>query len=110
MRVALKAFDAALPDLKTMRNVAEHIDDYAVDEGRDTKISRKQLEVSSNEDEKWCWLGFEMNVHEALLASVRLFEAMKACAPSVAERPKIEPKPTPIVPLSLVSLKAKHPV
>jgi hypothetical protein len=31
---ALVQFDKALPDLKKMRDVSEHIDDYAIDQGR----------------------------------------------------------------------------
>jgi len=98
MRVALKTFDAALPHLKKMRDVAEHIDDYAVDEGRDKSISRKALEVSSTEGETWTWLGFDMNAHEALLAGVALFEAMKVCGSLIKGRHNIAHEPVPIVP------------
>ena len=35
---ALKEFDASLPDLKRMRDVAEHIDDYAIDQGRQRSV------------------------------------------------------------------------
>lgn len=80
MSTALNVFDAALPNLKKMRDVAEHIDDYAVDHGRDANISRKALEVSSTDGERWQWLGFEMNIDNALSASVALFESLKDCA------------------------------
>jgi hypothetical protein len=80
IRVALKTFDAALPNLKKMRDVAEHIDDYAVDEGKDKNISRKSLEVSSSDGEVWQWLGFELDAGKALSASASLFGALKDCA------------------------------
>jgi hypothetical protein len=83
MREALVAFDRALPNLKKMRDVAEHIDDYAVDSGKDANISRKSLEVSASDGETWEWLGFEINVNEALSASVTLFEALKNCSASI---------------------------
>ena len=87
MRVALIAFDSALPHVKKMRDVAEHVDDYAVDKGRDKSISRKDLEVSSCDGETWQWLGFEMNVGEALSASNRLFESLKDCGSLIEKGP-----------------------
>jgi hypothetical protein len=87
MRVALKTFDAALPHLKKMRDVAEHIDEYATDDGRDRSISRKSLEVASSDGEVWEWLGFEMDAGRALSASATLFGALKDCAPLVKGMP-----------------------
>jgi hypothetical protein len=83
MRVALKTFDAALPHLKKMRDVAEHIDDYAVDSGKDRSISRKSLEVGSSDGEIWQWLGFEIDASKALSASIALFGVLKNCAPLI---------------------------
>jgi hypothetical protein len=77
VRGALKIFDAALPHLKKMRDVAEHIDDYAVDSGKDGSISRKNLEDGNTNGEIWQWLGFELNASEALSASIGLFEVLK---------------------------------
>ncbi len=79
MRAALRNFDAVLPHLKTMRDVAEHIDDYGVDAGKDKNISRKSLEVSSWDNRTWSWLGFETDIDEALSAGAQLFEALKDC-------------------------------
>jgi hypothetical protein len=76
---ALKEFDASLPDLKRMRDVAEHIDDYAIDQGRQRDVARQSLEVSFMDDEGPTleWLGSSLNAQEALHASQRLFEALK---------------------------------
>jgi hypothetical protein len=76
---ALKEFDAALPHLKRMRDIAEHIDEYAVDQGRQRSVVRQSLEVSSMSDHGSTleWLGGRLNSHEALQASQRLFEVIK---------------------------------
>ena len=74
---ALKKFDAALPNLKKMRDVAEHIDDYALDRGKDKNVSRKSLGVASYDGGTWKWLGYEMEEKKALDASVQLFEAVR---------------------------------
>ncbi len=84
LTVALQEFDKALPHLKRMRDVSEHIDDYAIDRGRESSISRKQLEVStvSNDDSSSTieWLGVQLNSLEALNASQRLFESIKGAS------------------------------
>jgi hypothetical protein len=80
MRKAIKTFDVAFPNLKTMRDVAEHIDDYACDCGHDASISRYSLEVSSFDGDDWKWLGFEINIKNALDSSVCLFKELKYCS------------------------------
>ncbi len=47
IRASLVEFDKALPDLKTMRDTAEHFDDYSIDKGNNKKLSRKSLEVKT---------------------------------------------------------------
>src|ERR1700761_6329203 len=74
MEVALKSFDATLPNLKKMRDVAEHIDDYAMGTGRDKSINRKSLEVGITDGETWEWLGFKLDVGVALRAGIKIFE------------------------------------
>jgi len=91
IRSALKGFDAALPHLKKMRDIAEHIDDYAVDTGKDKKINRMDLEIGTIEGEIWRWLGFDLDPSAAMSASIILFEEIKKSAPLLKERP-VEPK------------------
>ncbi len=76
---AIEAFDSTLPGLKRFRNVAEHIDDYALDRGREQSVRRQSLEVSSFDGEgpTLHWLGSTLNATEALKASQRLFVAIK---------------------------------
>src|SRR5690348_12097685 len=44
---ALRQFDAAIPALRIMRNVSEHIDDYAFGTGRIAEVRKEMIEVSS---------------------------------------------------------------
>lgn len=76
---AIETFDSTLPGLKRLRNVAEHIDDYAVDRGREQSVGRQSLEVSSLDAEgpTLHWLDSALNATEALQASERLFAAVK---------------------------------
>jgi len=78
---AIKDFDSGLPHLKKMRDVAEHIDDYAVDKGRETSVQRYGLEVSSlYDDEEGIaleWLGHALNSDMALTKSRNLFAVIQ---------------------------------
>jgi hypothetical protein len=65
----IKAFDAKLPMLKNMRDVAEHIDDYAVDKGRVKSFSRKALEVGAIGSTIFEWLGYKLDADKALKAA-----------------------------------------
>ena len=77
IKKAISEFDTALPAIKKMRNVAEHIDEYAIDNGHDKNISRKELEVANFDGKTWHWLGFQLNSQKALIASDKLFKALK---------------------------------
>jgi hypothetical protein len=78
IQAAIAAFDAVVPGLLAMRNVAEHIEDYAVDDPRRRlqDVDRGQLEVST-----WGatvhWLGRELNLDDAFVAASTLLRAMK---------------------------------
>jgi len=76
---ALVEFDKALPDLKKMRDVAEHADDYALDHGRQKTVARQSLGVSTIEADgpTLCWLQARLNAREACRASRALFAALK---------------------------------
>lgn len=80
--LAVKAFDGVLPCLSVMRNVGEHIEDYAVDEGRDSRIDRRQIQVGTFDGVKYEWLGKSLNIDVAHDAAAELFAAISA-APAV---------------------------
>lgn len=89
VRAALTAFDAALPSLKTMRNVGEHIDSYALDSPRrhGKSIDRRQLEVGEWDGTTFRWLRqrdgryHELNTSVALAAAERLYDAVRRGVP-----------------------------
>lgn len=78
LTAALNQFDILLPNLKKHRDVAEHIDDYSVDQGFDSDVDRELLEVFMISDrcQTWTWLGETTNSHDLLNACTRLFEVV----------------------------------
>lgn len=76
MHQAIAEFDRLLPDLQMMRNTLEHVDEYALDLGRNKKVSRKGLEVGKFDEEKFEWLGCSLKCKDALTASRLLFKAI----------------------------------
>lgn len=78
IKSAISDFDVALPDLKKMRDAAEHIDDYARDKGKKKEISRQSLEVGIVSDRNFEWLGCKLNVDVAKAASEALFKAIQS--------------------------------
>jgi hypothetical protein len=82
---ALTDFDREVPDVLTMRNVAEHIDEYSQDlpTRRQRRadgvklIGRRSLEVGSWSSDHFTWLGFTIKFDDALAAAVKLYCAIK---------------------------------
>jgi hypothetical protein len=62
-----------------MRDVAEHVDDYALDQGRQKAVRRRSLEMSTMEAEgpTLHWLQARLNAREAFQANEALFAAVK---------------------------------
>jgi hypothetical protein len=87
MRAAIKSFTEALPGLRTMRNVGEHVDDYAVDRGR-ADVGRGELQLGAFSEDDFEWLGYKVNADFALEAAERLFVAVRE-----ASRRKVEGSP-----------------
>jgi hypothetical protein len=78
---AVAAFDRALPGLARMRSVIEHVDDYAIDAGRDAEVSRASIEVGSWDGTTWRWSRIgELNVDVAFDAAKDLYRAVQAVA------------------------------
>jgi hypothetical protein len=76
IQAAIDQFDGALPGLRTMRNVIEHLDEYGVDVGRQQEISRKQLQVGAWDGVTFRWLDMELNVDDAVSAGKALYLAV----------------------------------
>ena len=86
MMDAVASFDAALPGLKVMRDVGEHIDEYGVDSHRrhNQSVQRTSLEVGTcDRDGSFDWLGYRIESDIALEASYQLFGAIKAASNSL---------------------------
>jgi hypothetical protein len=77
MARALDQFDHALPSLRKMRDVGEHIDEYALDEGKDRAISRRSLQVGQWDGTSLCWLGQSLNVDVAMQAAEDLYVSVR---------------------------------
>lgn len=60
---ALARWRQEIPGLTTMRNIAEHIDSYAVDSPHrhDKQVDRRQLQVGQFSAEEFVWLGHTLN-------------------------------------------------
>jgi len=67
----IKKFDKALPMLKVMRNVGEHVDDYAVDSPRrhHKHVTRYSLQVGTFDGTSYEWLNLSLNIDEARTAA-----------------------------------------
>lgn len=80
VRSALASFDATTPSLRTMRNIGEHADEYAIDSPKrhEKTIDRRQLETGSWDGQTFQWLQkdddtrHELNVDTALDAAQAL--------------------------------------
>lgn len=75
---ALREFDHVLPSLRTMRNVGEHVDAYALDKGKNNEISRRELQVGRWDGMTFYWLGSELNVDYAMTAAEDLLIALRS--------------------------------
>lgn len=86
LREALASFDSQLPDLKRMRDVAQHFDEYAVDgpgrrharPGRSDKVGRRMLEVGSWDSSQFRWLDGSISFETADRASRELYSVVVA--------------------------------
>jgi hypothetical protein len=100
LRSALATFDAAIPSLRLMRNIAEHADDYALDSPkRHVKtIDRRQLEVGQWDGTTFYWLQetdgtpHQLNVDLALAAAEDVFRVLCGMRTQAAESNEEDPE------------------
>jgi hypothetical protein len=59
-----------------MRNVGEHIDDYALGEGQHKDVHRHALQVGSFDGTVYRWLRRELDIDASLVAAEVLFRAV----------------------------------
>lgn len=81
IRAAIAAYDAAIPRLGTLRNVAEHFDDYVLQRGRDKSLTATEfsasLQVLSFSDTGVNWFDIELKFDDCLAVAEALFQAIK---------------------------------
>lgn len=78
IKQAITTFDSKLPWLKRLRDVFEHLEDYAIDSNlRKTDTSRRELQVWSTNGEKMNWLGYDIDWSVAYQAAGDLFEVVR---------------------------------
>lgn len=81
---AVEVFRVQVPGLRTMRDVAEHADEYNLAKGRrSSSIRRSQVQNWSmswngNGGLVWHWLGHELDVDSASSAATTLYNAFDA--------------------------------
>jgi len=82
LRQAVADFDHLVPMLKVMRDVGEHIDDYALESGRrhHRQITRAFLQVAQWDGTAYTWLGVTLNLGEARMAAQSLYDAIRRVA------------------------------
>jgi len=78
----IKKFDEALPDLKNIRNVLEHLDEYRMGKGRNKSVSVNGLRTIMLDPNRIQWLDYEINGNEVLEVSGLLFEEIKNNPPA----------------------------
>ena len=81
IHAAIREFDQALPCLKTMRNIGEHVESYAVDDPKrhDKSVGQSQLQVGQWDGTVYVWLGESLNIDVAQDAAQKLLKAVRAC-------------------------------
>ena len=77
----IKEFDNALSDLRKIRNVLEHIDEYRLGKGHSKIVKPSALQTIVIDDNRIEWLGYEIQMDDALQLSGFLFQAIQNNAP-----------------------------
>ena len=80
----LRAFDEALPHPTAMPNVGEHLEDYALDKGRDKTVDRRSLRIVTWDGETYCWLGKSLNIDVAHAAAHELSSAISSAPKTIS--------------------------
>jgi hypothetical protein len=77
LKIAIKKFNESVPDLKAIRNVLEHIDEYRISQGRNKKVPICSFQTICFGNDGVQWAGFEIKFDEAMRASEELFSLIQ---------------------------------
>lgn len=80
---ALSEFNAALPGIRKLRDIGEHVDEYAIDSpSRHRKgYGRAGLQVATFDGVTFEWYDQSVNIDDALAVAQTLFAAVQAVTP-----------------------------
>ena len=81
---AINAFDKSLPDLRAIRNILEHIDEYRVGKGHNKNVPQNSFQTIIFDGDIIKWVNCEINLEDAIKASSDLFMAIKSQTPNPA--------------------------
>ena len=71
-------------DLRAVRNILEHIDEYRVGKGHNKNVPKVSFQTFTLDDDSIKWLNYEINLEQAIKASGDLFMAIKSKSPNPA--------------------------
>ena len=74
---AINTFDSAIPDLRTVRNILEHIDEYRIGKGNNKSVPKDSFQTILFGKKSIKWVNYEINLESAMKASSDLFTVIK---------------------------------
>lgn len=78
----ISEFDFQIPDLRTIRNILEHIDEYRIGKGYNKAVPKISFQTISFVENSIQWVDYEINTSTALEVSQKLFVAIQAVSPN----------------------------
>ncbi len=82
LTIEVEKFDRSLPDLRVIRNILEHIDDYRVGKGHNKNVPKDSFQSILFGNDSIRWVGYEINLETAVKSSSELFMAIKSKLPN----------------------------
>lgn len=82
MEKAIEAFKTEVPGLRYMRNVLEHMGEYARGDGKNKAVQYREIFTIGLDPDCIQWLGHELRPRAALAASDALFRVIKENPPA----------------------------
>ena len=77
LSVKINQFDKKLPDLRTVRNILEHIDEYRVGKGKNKSVPASTFQTICFSNDCVRWVEYEINLKSAISASQELFASIQ---------------------------------
>ncbi|MEW8521640.1 MAG: hypothetical protein AB2552_01165 [Candidatus Thiodiazotropha endolucinida] len=78
IKSAIATFDNAIPDLRTVRNILEHIDEYRIGKGNNKSVPKDSFQTIIFGKESIRWVNYEINLKSAMKASSDLYAVIRS--------------------------------